>query len=179
MISGVMTRADIEACAHWLDGEAVALTAAEIARRGIRRVWVDGFSAAGKTHFSKTLAMQLGWRNVDLDGLLAKGRDAPRFADRVDGDRLSALLATSAGVIVHGVCVREALDGLDDPATALHVYVARVTRPIVDHYLWHDWLDMDAPASDRDPWLYEDVRRYHREHAPHTRADLVFVRVAD
>src|SRR5262245_29438618 len=72
-----------------LDVDSVRNTAIQVASSGKQWVWVEGFSGAGKTDFAARLAHALGWRHVELDGLVhGERREATDYAAFIDPDKL-------------------------------------------------------------------------------------------
>ena len=141
-------------------------------------MWVDGFSRAGKTNFAVRLAHHLGWRHIECDGLVLEGGDSNRYANHVDYERLGKLIGNAEGgrTVIDGVCLREVMNSALGASNAIFVYVARVSQPTPDSFLWHDMLDAEE-VTGKVPWLFPDIQRYHREHSPHQHADFVFLRI--
>lgn len=154
------------------------LVSANVHARGASQVWVEGFSAAGKTNFAARLAHHLGWRHIECDGLVLEGGDSRRYADHIDHERLAKLIGNADGerTVIDGVCLREVMNSKLGASTAIFVYVARVSQPTPDSFLWNDMLDAEEVLG-KVPWLFPDIQRYHREHSPHQHADFMFLRI--
>ena len=161
-----------------LDASSYELVAADVHLRGACQVLVDGFSGAGKTNFAVRLAHHLGWCHIECDGLVLEGGDYNRYADHIDHERLAKLIRDAEGerTVIDGVCLREVMNTKLGATGAIFVYVARVSQPTPDSFLWHDMLDAEEVPG-KAPWLFPDIQRYHREHSPHQQADFVFLRI--
>ena len=167
----VMMRDSAEAIAH------------EARMRGVTWAWVEGFSEAGKSTFAYRLAHAMGWQTVmSLDNMaLEMGKqppDSPRYADHLDRDRILAVINSGVPLVVEGVCLRDAVEGMRADAT-LRIYIARVSRPGTGALIWHDAVEMEEPARARDNWLVRDVFDYHRRVQPHASSEFVLVRIED
>jgi hypothetical protein len=180
-LSGVMERSSLPAGVRIMTQESPDEIADDVRRSSLRRVYVEGFSAAGKTTFAARLAHRLGWRHIELDGLSSGVElDSECYADFLDVDKLVRLLDDHrAGAVVEGVCLREVMQRARDVnANPFVVYVARVSAPTVDTLAWHDGLDAEQPDGTL-PWLSRAVIRYHRDFQPYADARHILLRIAD
>jgi hypothetical protein len=160
-----------------LDVSSTEIVAVDAKSRAATQVLVEGFSSAGKTNFAARLAQRLGWRHIECDGLALEGVDSPRYADHIDRQRLTSLLSqANAGSVIDGVCLRDFLNSATALPVPISVYIARVSRSTGGHLLWHDMLDL-TDEDGKEPWLFADIRRYHKDWAPHGIADWMFLRV--
>lgn len=163
-----------------LSKDSISEVAAAIAATGRQWVWVEGFSAAGKSNFALRLAHRTGWQYVELDAL-THGREieSTRYVDHIDREQLAARLGSAeqrTQVIVDGVCLRDVLEQFAPHAKPYVVYVAKVSRNTSHTYTWHDGIWLEQP-SDSLPWLHLETNRYHAAYHPYTDADRVFLRV--
>jgi hypothetical protein len=161
-------------------------TAAQVAdairSSGKNWAWVEGFHGAGKTNFAARLALALGWRHVELDAL-AHGRaiESDRYADHIDSGKLGLAIGSGdarESIVVDGVCLQDVVGDLRPSDPPVRIYVARVSNPSRDSYLWHDGLELERGGPESDaPWLIRDQFRYHQEFKPHVDPDFVVLRV--
>lgn len=163
--SAVRESADI----HLASADTARWLADQVVASGARWVWIDGYSGSGKSTLGGKLAYLLGWRWVDLDSLLSdQPVDSGRFADHIDRGMLADAMGDTGlrrNVVVSGICLREVLALTGDVSDAFAIYVARVTQPTDDGYIWQDAI---GPASDGRGlgWLDQDISRYHQAADP-------------
>lgn len=147
-------------------------------------VTFDGCTSAGKTTLAATVSKELGLPLVDLDDYVV--RNEGHFVNALRSDELKAKieteLAQSPVVLVSGVCMQEVLRLIAIPA-ATSVYVQRNTAVGLPGDL--DFIDAEsgieahADILQHFSELDREVYAYHRDFRPRSRADVVYVRVAD
>jgi hypothetical protein len=168
---------------HLLEANTVEMIASRVRASGIKWVWVEGFSQAGKSKFAAKLAHALAWEQViHLDHMAIKfedqPKDSPRYADHLDRDRIRVALQSEQPLVIEGVCLQEVVQGMRTDR-ALRIYIARVSKPGTDSLIWHDGTEiLDAETRlDEVSCLSIDIAEYHRRVRPHASADYVLVRI--
>lgn len=144
-------------------------------------VWIEGFSGAGKSSFGAHLALSMNWPVIELDKMLRDEQtDDMSYAERIDKESLSRAFIEHgcAQVILDGVCLRESVVPLPGMkrGDAFVVYIAKVSRILVDELIWHDGCWMEE-ADDVLGWLLRETVRYHRLVHPYADADRILLRV--
>jgi hypothetical protein len=166
-----------------LSAQSVRDIARDVLAANARWVWVEGFSAAGKSDFAASLAHRLEWQHIELDDLTV---DTPpvravSYADFMDREKLSRCLGSSEkrhSVVLDGICLREVLSRINAVEEAYVVYIARVSQPTTGALLWHDGLDMERPTSDTSFFTLSTIW-YHRELRPYDDARRILLRIGD
>jgi hypothetical protein len=175
----MMERSRLPPNVQVLEAGSAAAVADAVRREGCRWVWVEGFCGAGKSSFAGKLADQLDWRPVDADNLLDDSTRDDRFASGIDRAQLHQFLGTPAlrsNVVFSGLCLRDVVALLGTVEPAFVVYIARVSNPSPDSFIWQDGFDMEAPSA-VDNWMVRDSMRYHAESHPYRDARFIFLRV--
>lgn len=168
----------------------IATTALEVSDEVRRRrtdapqiVGVDGFTGSGKSTLSTALVGSLGARLLSCDEYVDRSVKEESYcamlrrADLIYDFRQA--LESHSTVILDAVCLREVVRYLEVNPHSF-VYVKRVSQAGV----WNDGLDLDdfkeaTEGSFRGKWIEREVFRYHLDHHPLERADILFERVED
>jgi len=169
--------------------------------RSAQLISLDGVDGVGKSTLGRALASEIGAKFVDLDDFLEKHED--RYLSSLHFDELQPAM-NQGGVVLAGCLIEAVLSRLDRQSD-FRIYVARTARmrsqPEMEWIDERDLLCGETPAEDLIAELEESARRwaqgpspfgggdgsipefqkelirYHRDFAPHKRADII-VRVA-
>ncbi len=143
---------------------------------------IDGATGSGKTNLAMRLAKDLGAVRVSLDYYLHAGT-AGYYVDRLKQEFLSDDIVrfrrSFPFVLVEGICVREALNRIEQPWTT-SIYVKQIGSNELWHFLFHleDFKNRESEPEDLEEPFHSDYT-YHAHYCPHENANFTYVRVAD
>jgi uridine kinase len=162
---------------------------------------VDGIDGSGKSWLASQLSKELAWLHINLDNYLDK--NLGRYVNHVHYDAVRRELdKAKEPIIIEGVCLLAVLERLQRRLDTF-IYVKRVSH----YGSWRDeddcsvsedieefmnrkqedlqkFVAMEAHLEGREtpngvvfPQLAEEIIRYHYEHRPHEKANIVYKRI--
>ena len=135
-------------------------------------IGVDGWLGAGKSFLAEALAASTQGEAVDLDVYLETNRNCYVAALRLE--EISSRLSGGGLLFVSGICLRHVLHLIGVEAKA-HVYIKRMAS-----WGWADEEEISGALlefpNSSGVKLREELRQYHAEWQPHTKADFEYQR---
>ncbi len=164
-------------------------------------IGIDGVDGSGKSTLASSLSKELCCPHINIDDHTDK--NLGEYVNHVHFDELERQLDDAKGpIIIEGVCLLAILGRLQRSLDKL-IYVKRIS----DYGSWRDEDDCDVSEDINDfmnkkkeeqrkfvlaeacierkevpddinfPELAEEIIRYHYDHRPHEKADIIYKRI--
>jgi uridine kinase len=164
-------------------------------------IGIDGIDGSGKSTLAKRLSTELSYVHIELDNYIEKYRG--RFVQHIKHDEVrEKIKKAQSSVIVEGICLFKVFEKLK-MSPDLSIYIKKMSddglwqdeskcnvQGDIDKFMtemkkaFGKFVDVDAGIegglleSGKTSFseLVEEIIRYHYEHKPHLKADLIYRR---